>query len=83
MSKRKVALTLDDYLADVRAEVVRAEALFPPFNSAHEGYAVLKEEVDELWDDVKKNRKWQARGEAIHVAAMAVRFLRDIKEDKE
>lgn len=30
---------------------------WPPFNSAHEGFAVLKEEVDELWDQVKINQK--------------------------
>lgn len=27
------------------------------FNSTHEGYAVLLEEVDELWDEVKHGEK--------------------------
>ena len=26
------------------------------FNSAHEGYAVILEELDELWEEVKKKR---------------------------
>ena len=35
-------------LDDVAAELNRA-LKWPPFNSAHEGYAILAEEVDELW----------------------------------
>lgn len=53
-----------------------------PFASAHEGYAVLKEEVDELWDVIKRKpdstRKDEMRAEAIQVAAMALRFLIDV-----
>jgi hypothetical protein len=56
-----------------------------PFNSAHEGYAVLLEEVDELWAEVKKRRSErddERMGlEAIQVAAMAVRFLLDVVEN--
>jgi hypothetical protein len=32
---------LDAAIALVRAEVMRAIAKWPPFNSAHEGYAVI------------------------------------------
>jgi hypothetical protein len=39
------------------AELERAEAKFAPFNSAHEGYAVMLEEVEELWDVIKLNPK--------------------------
>jgi len=42
---------------EVTEELERAESKFAPFNSAHEGYAVLLEEVDELWDVVKLNPK--------------------------
>lgn len=69
----------------VGCEVMRASAKYPPFNSAHEGYAVLLEEVEELWDEVKKSpakRSPEAmRTEAIQVAAMAVRFLIDVCEE--
>lgn len=55
---------------------------WPPMNSAHEGYAVLLEEVDELWDQVKVNQKrrdiQKMRSEAIQVAAMAIRLVHDI-----
>lgn len=69
-------------LGDVRAELLRATATWPPFNSAHEGYAVLAEEVDELWQHVKTNQKRRdltaMRREAIQVAAMALRFALEV-----
>jgi NTP pyrophosphatase (non-canonical NTP hydrolase) len=71
-----------DVLSGIHLEVRSAEAQWPAFNSAHEGFAVLKEEVDELWDHVKVNQKRRdlagMRKEAMQVAAMAVRFVRDI-----
>jgi hypothetical protein len=70
---------LDLALAEVRAEVVRAIEKFPTFNSAHEGYAVIAEELDELWDEVKANSPVRARKEAVQVAAMGIRFMTDIK----
>lgn len=39
------------------AELTAAEEKFDPFNSMLEGYAVLLEEIDELWDVVKLNPK--------------------------
>ncbi len=44
---------LAEVILDVLFEVGRARDKYPPFNSAHEGYAVLYEEVDKLWDHVK------------------------------
>lgn len=65
-------------LAAAASELNNARANWPAFNSAHEGFAVLKEEVDELWDHVKTNQKRRdlaaMRKEAIQVAAMALRF---------
>jgi len=69
---------LDDALA-------KAIAKHKPFNSPHEGWAVCFEELDELWDEV---RAWQPttddlskmRKEAIHLAAMALRFIKDVVE---
>lgn len=72
---------LDDALAAVRREYLRAIEKFPAFNSGHEGYAVILDEVDELWDDIKANApRDQAKKEAIQVAAMAVRFVTDVSE---
>lgn len=53
--------------------------------SLHEGFAVLLEEVDELWDEVKKKQSLRSKEklceEAIQIAAMAVRFVADANLD--
>jgi len=64
---------------EVVDEYYRATSLHGSFNSTHEGYAVIKEELDELWDEVKKNgSRKDLRAEAIQVAAMAIRFCTDL-----
>ncbi len=83
-TKKKLArlAAITDILEDVKDEVSRAVSKFPPFNSAHEGWAVLFEEVDELWEEVRAKQGERhlddMRTEAIQVAAMAVRFAMDI-----
>lgn len=69
-------------VARVAEEVERAERKHPAMNSPHEGYAVLLEEVDELWDEIKRDegRATAAQIEAIQVAAMAVRYLLNLTE---
>ncbi len=68
-------------IARVKNELASARRNWPAFNSAHEGFAVLKEEVDELWDHVKTNQKKRdllaMQKEAIQVAAMAIRFAEE------
>lgn len=67
---------------DILIEYKKAEEVFPPFNSAHEGYAVILEELDELKEHVFKQHhrrdKNKMRNEAKQVAAMAMRFMIDI-----
>ncbi|MFI5157061.1 MAG: hypothetical protein ACHQEM_12795 [Chitinophagales bacterium] len=69
-------------IADIRQEFERATAEHGKFNSAHEGYAVLLEEIDELWKEVKKRQdkrdNLKMRNEAIQVATMAIRFIVDV-----
>lgn len=65
-------------MALVRRELIRATEKFGPFNSSHEGWAVMYEEVEELWNAVKTNSKRGLQDESIQVAAMAVRFIMDI-----
>lgn len=64
---------------EIQTELARATVSYPPMHSPHEGYAVLKEEAEELWEEIKKKEPDQAllREEAIQVAAMAARFLVD------
>ncbi len=72
----------------IDGEIVFATANFSSFNNAHEGYAVLLEEVDELWDAIKLNQKRhpyriaKIKEEAIHVAAMAIRLIHDCCHEK-
>lgn len=67
-------------LSAIIRELERAESKFGPFHNSHEGYAVLLEEVDELWDAIKANDKEHAKKEAVQVAAMALRFLLNLYE---
>ena len=64
----------------VEAELRRAVKLHGPMKSFHEGYAVILEELDELWDEVKMQvpDTEKLHKEAIHVAAMASRFMVDL-----
>lgn len=66
-------------LADIAAEHASAIKKFDEFNSAHEGYAVIKEEFDELWHEIMNNKapgtKERQRKEAIQTAAMCLRFI--------
>lgn len=68
---------------DVLEEFTKATKKHGAFNSAHEGYAVILEEMDELWDEVKKNGSTKRmKEEAIQIAAMAMRFLHDVCDDQ-
>jgi hypothetical protein len=68
----------DAIAQDVLIEVRRATAIHGKFNSTHEGYAVILEELDELWHAVKRNNRQQSIAEAYQVAAMAIRFIADL-----
>jgi hypothetical protein len=71
----------DHEVADEAAQELRcAIEKHGPMASAHEGYAVLLEELDELWDEVKAQKpdKVLMRKEALQVAAMALRFIEDV-----
>jgi broad specificity phosphatase PhoE len=68
----------------LETELRKARNKFPDFNSPHEGYAVIAEEVEELWEHVKANtgRSEDALEEAIQVAAMALRYALDLCGNK-
>lgn len=65
-------------------ELHRAQAVNPPYNTAHEGHSVIREEFDELWDLVKSNKyphgpaTPEMEFEAVQIAATAIRFLVDL-----
>jgi hypothetical protein len=71
-----------DALEAVAKEYGWASANFPPMRSPHEGYAIILEELDELWLEVIKQHhlrsKEDMQKEARQVAAMALRFMVDL-----
>ena len=73
---------LEGILHEIEEELYRALRKFPPFASPHEGWAIIKEEEEELWDEIKRQHDVRSgnkmRREAIQVAAMAVRFVLDL-----
>lgn len=74
-------------ISETIQELESAVGSFMPSNSAHEGYALLLQQVDELKEEVwksPKNRNPEAmRHEAIQVAATALRFLVDCTDQDE
>ncbi len=74
MDKKLIAI-----LDEVNRQIMFARKKWAPYNSYHEGKAVLEEEVDELWDEIKgKQNPQQLRKEALHAAASAIRFIYDL-----
>ena len=78
-------LNVDGVIGEVLGEYARATEIFGPMLNAHHGFGILKEEVDELWDEVKRHNpnqleaaKLRMRREAVQVAAMAIRFIIDV-----
>lgn len=63
-------------------EIEAARANHKPINSAHEGYAVILEELDEFWEEVRKKRSLRDKSkmvaELVQIAAMAQRTAEDV-----
>lgn len=72
-------MTIQEAVAKSLHELALAKEKWPAgFHSGHEGYAVIKEELEELWDAVKADDSAQARREVVQIAAMALRYLTDL-----
>ena len=61
---------------EVVREIDRARKKHKPYNSHHEAYAVMLEEVEEYWDSIKVNRPNPC--ELVQVAAVAMMALNDL-----
>jgi hypothetical protein len=70
----------DKVITDFIIEIDEGVDKFGNYRSYHEAYAVILEEVDELWDELKKRDKNKGLiyGEAIQVAATAYRLAEEI-----
>lgn len=66
---------------DIINEAVTAKSVYNrDFTSNHEAYGVILEELDELWDEIKKKNpdKDRMRTEATQTAAMLLRFINEL-----
>lgn len=65
-----------------RREIESAKSKHGPINSAHEGYSVILEELDEFWEEVRKKKSERSKdkmvAELVQVAAMAQRTAEDV-----
>jgi spermidine synthase len=68
---------LKQIIEDVIEEVRYAESKYPSYHSGHEGYGIIAEELDELWDEIKmKNTSYSRQyTEAKHIACTAIRHM--------
>jgi hypothetical protein len=75
-------MDIEDAMALIYAEYLRASAKYPAMHSAHEAIAVIEEEFNELRAEVFTNHSLRSnarmRTEAMHLGAMALRFLVDL-----
>lgn len=73
---------MSDFLKMVAAELDRARAKHPGcMRNKHEAYAVILEELDEFWDEVRsqqEDRDAQLK-ELIQTAAMCMRAAEDMR----
>lgn len=75
-------LRFDSIVMAIQAEFLQAQLKYKPFNSLHEGTAIVLEEYEELWDLVKVKqgrRDWEKlEYEAQQLAAMTIRLIYDV-----
>lgn len=75
-------MTLMDFARDQFMELASARASNPKLHSLHEGYAVILEEVDELWEHVRRKRGDRSASEVytelVQIAAMCQRTAEDV-----
>ena len=68
---------------EIKREIHNARQRFPAFNSHHEAYAVIKEEVDELWDCIKENSNATDKfDEVIQIISMCYCYVDEILIDE-
>lgn len=69
-----------EIMDDVACELWEAREAHGDMKNAHEAYAVIREELDEFWEEVKKKKQSNRAmmKELIQVAAMAVRAIADL-----
>lgn len=75
-------MTLKESIELIKEELERSnEKHRDYFASTHEAYAVIKEELEEFWEDVKKDNIQGCIDESVQIAAMCVKFLMNARTE--
>lgn len=78
----KATATAQHTGVEFAVELDQARRRFPTMASAHEGYAVILEELDEVWDIVKQKQTERdyakLRKETVQLGAMVLAFLIEV-----
>lgn len=74
----------DDAVEELKSALkLNVEQFQLGFSSPHEAYAVLLEEVEELWQEIKKKSALRdverMKAEALDIAVVALRIIMDIQ----
>jgi len=71
---------IDQLALEVAATLRQAQTKHAPMHSPHEGWSVIYEELEELREHVRGDTGTtaDARTEAMHTAAMAMRYVVDL-----
>ena len=84
MSVGRIARRHLKALQEIKVYFRNRKAYRKRLHSPHEGWAKMLEEVDELWEEVRRKSalrsKAAMRAEAKQVAAIAIRFMGDLCE---
>src|SRR5262245_6176441 len=76
-------LSASPFVEDLCTELVRAQQQHAPLHSLHEAWAVIVEEVDELWDEVRRQGPRRSNDivyrELLQIAAMCWRTALDLR----
>ena len=77
---RNRVLQFENIIQKIHEEFNNAKVKHKDFETYHHGYAVILEELDELWDEIKKQKpnKENLKKEATQIAAMCIRFITDL-----
>ena len=68
---------IEDILEKIGEEYKKARKKHPPFHSTHEAYAVIREELEEWWDSVKRDEPDDC--ELIQIAAMCLSAIVELQ----
>lgn len=75
-------MEIESIITEIKTEYERSKKLYNDFNSNHEAYAVILEELDEVWDEIKKTKEIRGNEnihkELIQVGAMVVKYIENL-----